>query len=177
MLTTEMTDKLYAYRATRDQMFAAVYRKDGIMRAKPDYASLGLKDHTAWAAEYDRVLARIEELQREYDRVLDRIEEEQRDKGAKQMNFRTEFPDFDPATMPAIPEAWTDISWHNDACPSFDTGTCNVFIDYANEADREFLGQPRFCVIAYPDHDGESFASDNWDAIIAFVNDHQQEVA
>jgi hypothetical protein len=38
------------------------------------------------------------------------------------MSYREEFPDFDPAAMPAIPQHWGDTSWHNDACPSFDAG-------------------------------------------------------
>ena len=29
------------------------------------------------------------------------------------MTYRTEFPDFDPATMPAIPAHWTD-DWNDD---------------------------------------------------------------
>lgn len=45
-------------------------------------------------------------------------------------NFRTEFPDFDPATMPEIPSNWTDTSWDNDTCPSFAAQeNITVFVD------------------------------------------------
>lgn len=84
------------------------------------------------------------------------------------LTFRTEFPDFDPATMPAIPAGWVDQSWHNDACPSFDTGTgMLVSVDYAERADREIEEGERFVVMA-ADCD-VLLATDDWAVVLAFV--------
>jgi len=84
--------------------------------------------------------------------------------------FRTEFPDYDPASMPAIPATWTDVSWHNDSCPSFDTGTgLMVYVDYADPEQREF-DSPRFSVIRDREtNDGCEvvLATDDWQAVLA----------
>lgn len=82
------------------------------------------------------------------------------------MSYRTAFPDFDPATMPAIPAGWNDQSWRNDACPSFVTGEYTVWIDYADPAKRE-NGGPRFrveCGLGF-----ERLATDEWAAVLAWV--------
>jgi hypothetical protein len=91
------------------------------------------------------------------------------------MSYLTEFPDFDAATMPAIPEGWTDTSWHNDTCPSFNTGKGHiVFIDFADIALREIQEEyPRFTVRADPDHansDDELLSTDDWAAVLALVD-------
>lgn len=60
-----------------------------------------------------------------------------------------EFPEFDQATLPAIPDSWEDVSWHNDACPSFysEDAKMTIHIDFANPAEREFQGsESRFIV-------------------------------
>lgn len=90
------------------------------------------------------------------------------------MTYRTEFPDYDPATMPTIPEGWADQSWHNDACPSFNAGNGKVvFIDFADKSLREWEGDlARFTVHADPqvtDHNEVLYESDDWSAILAFV--------
>ena len=79
--------------------------------------------------------------------------------------FRDEFPDFDPATMPAVPAEWSDISWHNDACPSFDAGNdMVVFVDYADQSLREFPDSERFTV-----SDGDFLlATNDWSEVLAF---------
>lgn len=92
--------------------------------------------------------------------------------------FRTEFPGFDPATLPAIPADWTDVSWKNDACPSFlaaagPTWEILVFVDWADPAERELGGASRYSVQRHA-NDGDdgacSFSSDSWPAIVACVN-------
>jgi hypothetical protein len=90
------------------------------------------------------------------------------------MTFRKEFPDFDPATMPEIPAAWRDVSWHNDACPCFNAGNGKiVFVDYDDPQAREFFGETkRFSVHADPEiHNSNDclFDSDNWQSILDFV--------
>ena len=33
--------------------------------------------------------------------------------------FHSEFPDYPLADLPALPEGFADLSWHNDTCPSY----------------------------------------------------------
>lgn len=93
--------------------------------------------------------------------------------GEIKMTFRTEFPDFDAATLPVIPEGWTDASWHNDTCPCFNANNGKiVFIDYADTSLREWPEGPRFTVQADPevaDHNDVLFDSDDWNDVLAFV--------
>lgn len=89
-------------------------------------------------------------------------------------NYRTEFPDFDPATMPPIPSDWEDNSWHNEPCPSFLTGRGHsVYVDYLDQSLREYPDNDmhRFNVISIEDAtlDHNLFASDDWDEILKFV--------
>lgn len=80
-----------------------------------------------------------------------------------------EFPDFDQATLPAIPADWTDTSWHNDAAPSFETPEgLNVYIDFADPAERESSDDDRFGLSDSEDRSAP-FASSDWDAILAEV--------
>lgn len=91
--------------------------------------------------------------------------------------LRREHPDFDLATLPAIPLGWEDTSWHNDACPSFQTPNgVRVYVDYADPAQRE-LGPTasRFGAI-YDPEDGQSstdtvypYEGDDWDALLEAV--------
>lgn len=89
-------------------------------------------------------------------------------------SYRVAFPDFAPETMPEIPPGWFDRSWHNEPCPSFNTGNGHiVFVDYADRKDREIQEGDRFtvcaCVDAYS-HNGTLFSSDDWAAVLAFVD-------
>jgi hypothetical protein len=94
-------------------------------------------------------------------------------------SFRTEFPDYDPATMPEIPGDWRDLSWHNDACPLFECArspadvedggwSLHVNVDYAEPERREIQG-PRFRV--WIEHEGPAnghclFITDDWDQVL-----------
>lgn len=87
-------------------------------------------------------------------------------------NFRTEFPDFDPATMPAIPSEWTDTSWREEPCPSFEAQeNITVFVDYEDPMDREMQdAYPRFLIQVY-DAEGNAlseFNTDDWDKILDY---------
>lgn len=68
------------------------------------------------------------------------------------MTYRTEFPDFDPATMPTIPAAFVDVSWRQDTCPHFidPWRSLSLFIDYADADRREFPETPRFGLYSQP---------------------------
>ena len=86
------------------------------------------------------------------------------------MSYREEFPDFPEADMPAIPAGWEDISWHNDACPSFDMGEGRVvYVDYADKAQREWPDAPRF-VVTFDPGDNSSIRTvletDDWAEVL-----------
>lgn len=91
--------------------------------------------------------------------------------------YRTEFPDFDPATMPIIP-AWLDTSWHNDTCPSFQSETVRIFIDYADPQQREIAESVRYSVHANDNAMADVlFYADDWLAILAFVDAYEGRAA
>lgn len=91
------------------------------------------------------------------------------------MSYREEFPDFPPETMPAIPAAFLDISWHNDACPCFESAELRLilFVDYADKALSEFPHPetPRFTLHDFIDGETRDFikSSDDWADILAHI--------
>ena len=53
--------------------------------------------------------------------------------------WQREFPDYPADQMPAIPASWSDLSWHNDACPSFlITSTLGLWVDWADPDHSDF---------------------------------------
>ena len=90
------------------------------------------------------------------------------------MTYQTEFPDFPATDMPTIPAGWTDTSWHNDACPSFNVGNgMVVFIDFADSSLKEFEDTKRFTVHADPEvhnHNDVLMDTDDWSELLAFVS-------
>ncbi len=92
-------------------------------------------------------------------------------------DYRETFPDYDPATLPAIPASWTDRSWCNEPCPAFMVGESSgaiVFVDYADAERREFGQTERFsihpldlegCLMV----DAIPFASNDWEAVLQHV--------
>lgn len=101
--------------------------------------------------------------------------------------WKDEFPQFPAQDMPAIPAlGWIDVSWHNDACPSFEVmasgeGDSNyefarVWIAESDPMEREFPESPRFQVTFENGTENGEFnqchvgiASDNWQDILAYV--------
>ncbi len=94
-----------------------------------------------------------------------------------------EFPDFDLATLPHIPDGFESTAWHNESCPTWHEGDSTsspkqgdlmLAIDYADDARRECPGGERFNLHMY---DGAGspeyiFGSDDWAAIetaVAYV--------
>lgn len=99
------------------------------------------------------------------------------------MPYRDEFPDFGDMDV-AIPEGFKDLSWHNDTCPSFgyllpgfaqnDERYLIVFIDYADEAKREFEGVARFMAYVQDNVGMPSdvqFSSDDWHAVVNWMTE------
>ena len=81
------------------------------------------------------------------------------------MTYRQAFPDFDHE--PAIPADFVDVSWKNDACPSWQLGAefgTQVYVNYKDKALREFEA---YCfVLAYPP---------NGDTVELYVGDDLEE--
>lgn len=77
-----------------------------------------------------------------------------------------EFPDFDQSTLPAVPAKWEDVSWHNDATPSWSPSPDHsllVYVDYADPVQREVQGGYRFTVI---NEDVSLLETDNWQEVL-----------
>ena len=57
--------------------------------------------------------------------------------------WHAEFPTYAFADMPALPRAWEDVSWHNDACPCFVVAGVNggemlrAWVDYRDPNNRD----------------------------------------
>jgi len=66
------------------------------------------------------------------------------------MTYKTEFPHYDDTL--SLPEGWTDTSWHNDICPSFERvygdTTFRLWCDFKDPEQRE-VGGLRFTVCTY----------------------------
>jgi hypothetical protein len=94
------------------------------------------------------------------------------------MTYRTEFPSFAEADLPAIPASWSDLSWHNDACPFFlITATLGVWVDYADPAQSDFGAERegRFTVVAmedsqHIDNPEALLTTDDWQAVLEFAH-------
>jgi hypothetical protein len=103
--------------------------------------------------------------------------------------LKREFPDFDQATLPTIPEGFTCSAWHHDTCPTWaerqsadepKAGDMMLAVDYADPTLREFPNCDRFSVslyhgngIAYPFVSADDFG--DIETAIAFVR-HVREL-
>jgi hypothetical protein len=88
------------------------------------------------------------------------------------MSWKTEFPNFPEADMPAIPEGWSDESWHNDACPFFKVNErIGVYVGYSDPKMKTDIEDPRFVIVAI-DENGEVFdgsGTNDWNELLEFV--------
>lgn len=102
------------------------------------------------------------------------------------MTYQTEFPDFPPADMPALPDGlgFVDTSWHNDACPSFtsDEVGLTIWVDFLDPAKSEFQDNqgnrkyPRFsahCQREGIETSGPWVATNDWAEVLVFVEGHR----
>lgn len=89
--------------------------------------------------------------------------------------LRREFPDFDIATLPPLPEGYFDTSSYIDAAPSFENEerSLKVYVDYANYADRESGRSQRFCVSRYDEEAGDyedvALSTNDWAEVLRFL--------
>lgn len=89
--------------------------------------------------------------------------------------LRREFPDYDIATLPTLPEGYVDTSSYIDAAPSFENAErgLKVFVDYANYADRESGRSQRFCVSRYDEEAGDyedvALSTNDWAEVVRFL--------
>jgi hypothetical protein len=96
-----------------------------------------------------------------------------------------EFPDYPLETLPLIPASWSDLSWHNDACPFFlITGAMGVFVDFADPTMRDYFIDGsndiggRFIVVQMDDGQHTEGASlletDDWQAVLALAHSSER---
>lgn len=89
--------------------------------------------------------------------------------------LRREFPDYDIATLPTLPEGYVDASSYIDAAPSFENEErgLKVYVDYAEYADRESGRSQRFCVSRYDEEAGDyedvALSTNDWDEVMRFL--------
>ncbi len=89
--------------------------------------------------------------------------------------LRREFPDYDIATLPTLPEGYVDASSYIDAAPSFENEErgLKVYVDYAEYADRESGRSQRFCVCRYDEEAGDyedvALSTNDWAEVIRFL--------
>lgn len=97
-------------------------------------------------------------------------------------NWSSEFTlDYDmPAEIVALVSAGqlTDVSWHNDVCPSFTFAgsdeSARLFVDHPDPEQRETSGS-RFVVCLYDEEEeflGTSIETDSLPEILVYLKDH-----
>ena len=76
-----------------------------------------------------------------------------------------------------IPEGWECLAYYNDVCPSWGFNGWQIFIEHRHPELRVFL--PRFNCFPEADYgdteNSETFATDSWSDMIAFVNSKKAE--
>lgn len=95
--------------------------------------------------------------------------------------YKTEFrdPDADIEGLVAqLPATFEDTSWRNDMCPSWSNDEYRIWVDFKEEARREFCGRGhRFIVVPITtDETGEQtlgdqdlLATDDWSEVVELV--------
>lgn len=87
------------------------------------------------------------------------------------MTYQTEFADFDIDV--AIPFGFSDASWGNDVCPHWESAELGLelWVDYADQAAREFPGGRRFNLMARADHleATEGLYTDDYEEVLAYI--------
>jgi hypothetical protein len=73
------------------------------------------------------------------------------------MSYITCFPDYDrhDDADTLLAAGWSDASWRNDACPSFQAGGVRLFLDYAAPDKREFTDCEDVASLHFLNHRGE----------------------
>ena len=84
--------------------------------------------------------------------------------------YQTQFPDYDPATLPPIPSHWVDVSHRNAACPSWQVHELLIYVDYLAPQDREFSEVPRFSVHFALSGIQMMLPTDNWQEVLDCVD-------
>lgn len=79
----------------------------------------------------------------------------------------------------SIPSHWTSASYHNDVCPSFYCGMLQIFV--MDQATKELEELDAKYVVMWADDYGGDYdpilSSDDWDAVLQFVEENHLGVA
>lgn len=94
---------------------------------------------------------------------------------AKSMKKGTVFPTHTNITLDVdIPKGWTNVSYHNDVCPSFSYKGLQIFL--CDEATRkaEGFGEKYTIIIEEKYGEGEDplLATNDWNEVLNFVNNY-----
>ena len=94
-------------------------------------------------------------------------------------NFQKEFPHFDPATLPKLPNGFEDVSWRNDPCPCFFSEFLKlvIWVDFADPQLRVFPNAPRFTIyetdaVGVKVSGKQEFNTDDWAEVEKRVISH-----
>ena len=83
--------------------------------------------------------------------------------------IKNAFPEYDTATLPAIPEGWVDTSWRHDVCPSWQSNGYQIFVNFENPDDREYSGGERFLASDITTNE-VYLMTDDWNEVLTFVD-------
>src|SRR5215469_1610944 len=89
-------------------------------------------------------------------------------------NWKTEFPDFDhePPLEWLASHSFTDVSWCNEPCPSWECDVFVIWIDYLDPAKREV---PEATLYSLQDEGRTVLATNDWADVRAFVEDGKRD--
>lgn len=95
--------------------------------------------------------------------------------GADKRRWVTEFGGLD-YDCPPLPDGWEDVSWRQDAAPSYKYRHFRVWLEHPHENMREIKGEHRFCVWVeeegHPRNGDSVFLSNDWDRVVTYVRSH-----
>jgi len=77
-----------------------------------------------------------------------------------------------------IPKHWEDVSYINDACPSFENNGLMVFIEHKDPSKRECVGWSRFLIKKSEDYGYGRYITEtnNWEIVIKLMDMEVQSV-
>lgn len=91
-------------------------------------------------------------------------------------HFMQEFGDYGPLGF-TLPEGWQDTSWHNDACPSFESSfSYRLWCDYEEPLHREGNSTERYALCVVPEDASDEFVmgSENAQELLAFAEETKE---
>lgn len=83
------------------------------------------------------------------------------------MSITTEFPTYPLSSLPSIPFAWEDTSWHNDACPSYHVGNeVYVYVDFEEASERVYPECEERFTVFNTTTDATLYSGNDWEEVL-----------